>query len=127
MYKRQVTFPSPRFRDTIAPRVALELREPDTTGSWRWAARVGYALLPTPVPRQSGFTTYADATRHQIALGGGYHLGKLAGVDLAIDAAGQIHVLQSRTEDKDSPSLPFAHFDVGGRIFHGAATLEAKW
>ncbi len=123
---REVSFPSPRFRDTIAPRLGVEIRRPSIE-AWRWAARAGYAVLPTPVPRQSGLTTYADATRHQIAVGGGYHLGKVAGVDLAIDAAGQLHVLQPRSEDKDSPALPYAHFDVAGHILYGAATLEAKW
>ena len=123
---REVLFPSPRFRDTVAPRLAAEIRWP-SAAAWRWAARLGYAVLPSPVPRQSGFTTYADATRHQIAAGGGFHLGRLAGVDLAIEAAGQVHVLQPRSEDKDSPALPYAHFDVGGHILYASATLEAKW
>ena len=128
---REVRFVSPDFRDTLAPRLALELRRPhgeaQAPDAWRWAVRLGYAMQPSPVPRQSGFTTYADAARHEIALGGGYHLGRLAGVDFAIDAAGQLHLLAPRAEDKDSPALPFAHFDVGGRILYGAATLEAKW
>jgi hypothetical protein len=123
---REVRFIEPRYRDTITPRIALEVRRP-VGEPWRWAARVGYALAPTPVPRQSGFTTYADATRHQIAAGGGYHLGRVAGVDLSLEAACQVHVLQPRTEDKDNPALPYAHFDVGGHIVYGAATLEAAW
>lgn len=123
---REVRFPSPRFRDTVAPRLAFEVRWP-SPDTWRWAARLGYAVLPSPVPRQSGFTTYADAARHQLAAGGGYHVGKLGGVDLAIDAAAQVHVLAPRHEEKDSPALPYAHFDVSGRIFHGSATLEARW
>ena len=119
----------PRFRDTIAPRIALERRRPPADGAeaWQWAARLGYAVLPSPVPRQSGLTTYADATRHEIAIGGGYHLGKLAGVDLAIDVAGQLHLLVPRTEDKASAALPYAQFEVGGHILYGAATLEAAW
>ncbi len=104
----------------------MELRRPSAE-AWQWAARLGYAVLPSPVPRQTGLTTYADATRHQLALGGGVHLGKLAGVDLALDAAGQLHLLQPRTEDKDSPALPYAHFEVGGHILYGAVTLEARW
>ena len=123
---REVKFISPRFRDTLAPRLGLELRRPFAE-AWRWAARLGYAMLPSPVPRQSGLTTYADASRHQLALGGGYHLGRAAGVDLAIDAAAQLHLLAARTEDKDSPALPYARFDVGGRILYGAVTLEAAW
>src|SRR6185437_17005680 len=80
---REVGFGSPRFRDTLAPRFGLELRRPSGE-AWRWAARAGYAMLPSPVPRQSGLTTYADATRHQLALGGGYHLGRFGGVDLSV-------------------------------------------
>jgi hypothetical protein len=126
---REVGFGSPRFRDTLAPRFGLELRRPagSSVETWRWAARVGYAMLPSPVPRQSGLTTYADASRHQLALGGGAHLGRFGGVDLALDAAAQLHLLAARTEDKDSPALPYAHFDVGGRIAYGAVTLEAAW
>jgi hypothetical protein len=123
---REVTFPSPRFRDTIAPRLGIEIRRPSRE-AWRWAARAGYAVLPSPVPAQTGFTTYADATRHQLALGGGYHIGKLAGVDLAVDAAAQLHLLAPRTEDKDNPALPYAQFEVGGHILYGAVTLEAAW
>jgi long-subunit fatty acid transport protein len=125
---RQVTFPLPRFRDTIAPRLALEYRRPvEGQERWRWAVRLGYAVQPSPVPRQSGLTTYADATRHQVAVGGGYHFGRAAGVDWSIEAAGQVHVFQPRSEDKDSPALPYAHFDVGGHIVYGATTLEAAW
>lgn len=123
---RAVRFPSPRFRDTIAPRLAAEVRWP-SPADWFWAARLGYAVLPSPVPRQSGLTTYADATRHQLAAGGGVYLGKIAGVALVLDAAVQLHVLQPRSEDKDSPALPYAHFDAGGHILYAATTLEATW
>lgn len=123
---REARFPSPRFRDTLAPRLGLELRRP-SAGAPRWAVRAGYAFQPSPVPRQSGLTSYADAARHQISAGGGYHLGRLAGVDLAIEAAGQLHVFTRRVEDKDSPALPYAHFEVSGHILYGSLALEATW
>lgn len=123
---RQVKFPAPKLRDTLAPRVGLELRRPNAE-SWKWAARLGYAMQPSPIPRQSGLTSYADSTRHQIALGAGYRFGKLGGVDFAADAAAQVHLLAPRSEDKDNPALPYAHFDVAGRILYGAITLEASW
>lgn len=123
---REVKFPLPRFRDTLAPRFGLELRRPNAE-AWRWAARIGYALSPSPIPKQSGFTTYADATRHQIAIGGGYKFGRVAGVEIAAEAAGQLHLLVPRVTDKNSPALPYAHFDVGGHILHGTITLEASW
>lgn len=123
---RRVKFPSPRFRDTLAPRFGLELRRPSAE-AWRWALRAGYALQPAPIPRQGGFTSYADANRHQFAFGGGYRFGRAFGVELSAQAAGQVHFLVTRTNDKDSPALPYAHFEAGGRIYHGAITLEASW
>jgi long-subunit fatty acid transport protein len=117
-----------RFHDTVSPRVGAELRSPsDGDAAWRWAVRAGYARVPSPVPDQPGFTTFLDSTRHEVALGGGYHLGKIAGVDLAIDVAGQVHVLTARAEEKPSASLPYARFESSGTIVHGAATLEATW
>ncbi len=126
--QREVRFPLPRFRDTISPRFGVELRRPaGPSSTWRWAARAGYALSPSPVPPQTGLTTYADATRHQIALGGGYHIGRVIAVDLAVNAAAQLHLLNPRALDKANASLPYSHVDVGGKIVYGAATLEATW
>lgn len=123
---REVEFPSPRYRDTLSPRVGLELRRP-AEGEWRWALRAGYAMAPSPVPRQGGLTTYADADRHQLAFGGGYRFGRLLGVELGADAAFQAHLLTARVTDKDSPALPYAHFQAGGQIYHGALTVQAAW
>lgn len=123
---REAQFPLPRFRDTLAPRFGVELRRPSPE-AWRWAARLGYAVLPSPVPKQNGLTTYADATRHQIAFGAGYRIGKLAGVTFTAEAAGQVHVLAPRADEKDDPSLPYARTTVSGRLYHGALTVEALW
>lgn len=118
----------PGFHDTVSPRVGLELRRPGASDTaWRWAVRAGYARMPSPVPEQKGFTTYLDATRHELAIGGGYHLGRVIGVDLAIDVATQLHVVTTRVEEKPSASLPYARFELGGRICHGVATVEATW
>lgn len=142
--QREVRFPAPNFRDTLTPRVGFELRpstsepspcahlhgDPSARGPAaipRWAVRAGYAVAPSPVPAQIGFTTYADSTRHEIAIGGGAHLGRFAGVDLSIDVAGQLHLLEPRAVQKETLSLPYARHEVGGRILHGAATLEAAW
>lgn len=123
---QEVRFPAPRLRDTVSPRVALELRRPSAADR-RWSARLGYAMLPSPMPRQSGLTSYADANRHQLAIGGGYRFGRLAGIDLSADAAMQLHLLAPRVEDKKSPALPYAHYEVTGRIVYGTLTLEARW
>ncbi|APR82027.1 Hypothetical protein A7982_07376 [Minicystis rosea] len=123
---RDVKFPAPRFRDTLAPRFGLELRRPSPE-AWQWAVRAGYAFQPSPIPMQNGLTSYADAKRHQIALGGGYRFGRAFGVDFSAEAAAQAHLFVTRTEIKDNPALPYARFEAGGRILYGAVTLEASW
>ncbi len=124
--QREARFPAPRFRDTISPRLGLELARPLGDRGRALTARLGYALAPSPVPAQTSFTSYADATRHQLALGGGYRFGRFFGVDLSADLAFQLHLFAPRVEEK-SPVLPFARYEVGGRILHGAATIEAAW
>jgi hypothetical protein len=119
---------APGFHDTVSPRVGAELRRPSADDvAWRWAVRAGYARAPSPVPDQLGFTTFLDSTRHEVAIGGGYHVGRVAGVDLAVEIAAQLHVLTARAEEKPSASLPYARFESSGMIVDGAATLEAAW
>ncbi|MEO7327057.1 MAG: hypothetical protein ABI193_00660 [Minicystis sp.] len=124
--QREARFPAPRFHDTIAPRLGIELTRPIGERGRTWSARLAYALAPSPVPAQTSFTSYADATRHQIALGSGYRFGRVLGVDVSADLAFQLHLFTPRVEEK-SPALPFARYEVGGRILHGAATIEAAW
>jgi hypothetical protein len=147
--QREAHFIEPRLRDTLSPRFGIEFRRPDRpeeraarsvprkSGASKasgaaesqsgWALRAGYVLSPSPVPRQTGFTSYADATRHGMSLGGGIRFGHVAGVDLSADVAGQVHVLAARLEQKKSDALPHARYEVAGRIYYGALTLEAMW
>lgn len=110
-----------------APAAPAEPRDDDAEPAWRWAIRAGYVLAPSPVPRQTGFTSYTDATRHGIALGGGYQIGRVMGVDLSANIAAELHLLATRREQKPGGALPFASYEVGGHILHGAASLEAAW
>lgn len=125
---REVRFPAPRFRDTLSPHVGVEVsREVGPAGAYRLAARAGYALAPSPLPPQTKLTSYADANRHQIAIGAGVRAPRIAGVRFSLDLAAQLHLLEPHTEQKESASYPYASFDVGGRILYGAATLGATW
>lgn len=158
---REVRFIEPRFRTTLSPRVALEIRRPAPARSldlgepfgadepqpksstktslpsergapeadppWRWAVRGGYVLAPSPVPAQTGFTSYADSTRHGVSLGGGYHVGRALGVDLSLNLAAELHFLEPRLEQKPSAALPYASYEVSGLLLHGATSLEGAW
>ncbi len=127
--QREATFPSPRFRDTLSPRVAVERRRPvgPAGAPWTWALRGGYAFSPSPVPPQLGFTSYADADRHEISFGSAVKLGHAVGVDWALDAAGQVHVLDDRSFDKGNVALPHPHYEVSGRAIFGSLGMEAEF
>jgi hypothetical protein len=127
--QREATFPSPRFRDTLSPRVAVELRRPvaGPGAPWTWAIRGGYAFSPSPVPPQVGFTSYADSDRHEVSFGGAVKLGRAVGVDWTLDAAGQVHALDDRGFDKGNVALPHPHYEVSGRAVFGSLSLEAEF
>lgn len=134
--RTEVEFVAPRFRDILIPRVGLEwssatghlsdVRKPGDQ-RWRWAARAGYALESSPVPPQTGFTTYADATSHAFAVGGGVGIGRFWGVDLRFDLAGRVSFLTPREERKASTALPYAHYTVSGNTFVGAISMEGAF
>ena len=63
--------------------------------------RAGYALLPTPVPEQTGATNLLDSTRHVITAGAGLSLPRVAGRPLSISLHAGAHVLPGRTHTKD--------------------------
>lgn len=135
---REGHFVQPRFRDTVSPRLGLEWRTPaaplpasffgaetpPAPDPWKLALRTGYTYEPSPVPPQTGFTSYADASRHAVGLGAAYHFGELFGIDLALSIAAQFHALEGRKEQKASAALPFAQYRVAGEIARGSLALE---
>ncbi len=137
----EARFVAPRFRDTISPQLGIELRALELPAGAlgkqgagsnerppaRLALRAGWALYPSPVPNQTGFTSYADSSRQVFALGAGYNFGRIWGVELSADLALGLHVLPVRHFDKQSDALPMAHYTADGRIYHSALTLEGAW
>jgi hypothetical protein len=135
----EARFVAPRFRDTLSPQLGLELRALELPAGAvaersdgerppaRLAIRAGWSLNPSPVPNQTGFTSYADSTRQVFTLGAGYHFGRPWGVELQANAALGLHVLALRHFDKQSDALPMAHYTADGRIYHAALSLEGAW
>lgn len=139
---RIVHFVLPRFRDTLSPRLGVELGlfgEPQVVrvsdGSTaeapkdnsRLRLRAGWAYVPSPVPNQTGFTSYADADRHTLSLGGGVDFGRVLGVGVKADAAFALSMLSERTFSKPSPSLPNSLYTASGNFLTGALSLTAAW
>jgi len=134
--RKEVSFVLPRFRDVLAPRIGLEWagkhgrpgdERAEGDQAMRWAARAGYVLSPSPVPPQTGFTSYADATSHAFSLGGGVGFGRYWGADLRADLAAQAAFLEARAEQKKSLALPNASYLVSGQIFHFSFSVEAAF
>lgn len=140
----EARFTAPRFRDTLSPHLGLELRvlelprgalEPrrrapisdDERGPPRLALRAGWTVSPSPVPRQTGLTSYADSTRNVFALGAGYCFGRAWGIELTSDVALAYHRLARRDFDKGSDVLPNAHYRASGDIYAAALTFGAAW
>ena len=124
----QALFPADRFRDPWVPRLGAEWRRP--IGRFTVAARAGYAYERSPVPDQTGLTSFADGDQHVIALGGGFqidHLGDVLAHPLSIDLGLGWHELEPRTTIKDPRLFPGAGFSAGGRIVHLSLTVGARF
>src|SRR5262249_1076031 len=68
--------PPARFHDPIDTRLGAEYhRHGERTD---WALRAGYAYLPSPVPPQTGLTSFADGDRQMFTLGAGVTLASWA-------------------------------------------------
>jgi hypothetical protein len=117
-------FPPDDFSDTLAPRFSAEWRALPAL-----ALRGGYAVEPSPVPAQTGLTSFADNTRHVLALGAGLTFDVLRPVlphPVTLDLGLQLHHLREKLTVKDQGQFPGAAFSSGGLILRGAATLSVK-
>ena len=125
----QALLPEPRFRDVWVPHIGLEARH-DLHPKVGFAARVGYAFQRSPVPPQTGLTSFADNDRHIVSVGAGLELRRLTSIlprPLRFDVALQLHELVDRTTVKDGRLFPGAGFSSGGYLLHLSATLEARF
>ena len=131
-------FVSPRFRDTIAPRLgagAAAAQRPDD-GRGAGPRALGYAVLPSPVPRQSGLHHLRgrDAAPARARRRLPPRDGSPASTWRSTPPA-QLHLLAPRTEDKDSaaPAVralrvgrahPLRRGDAGGDVVRSGSTLR---
>jgi long-chain fatty acid transport protein len=121
-------FPDARFQDIWVPRLGLEWRR----DLRRWlglAARIGYAFEKSPVPPQTGLTSFADNDRHIVGWGAGLEFRKLHYIHgpIKLDVAMQLHELVYKATSKDPRFDPGGGFNAGGYLLHMSATLEAKF
>ena len=125
----QAMFPDASFRDVIVPRLGIEWRRP-LSGLLTFAARAGYAYERSPVPAQTGLTSFADNDRHVFAAGAGLslaHVGAMLDHPLSLDVALSWQELALRTTEKDPTIFPGAAFTSDGRMVHLSTTLTVRF
>lgn len=122
-------FPVPRFDDQFIGRFGAEVRRP-LTAHLGLAARLGYAYVPSPVPAQTGLTSFADNDRHVLAFGAGltlHELWRFLPKPLSFDVALQLQQLTPRQTAKDPHLTSSPGFSSSGSIVHVTAGLEARF
>mgnify|MGYP001568713334 CR=1 FL=1 len=128
----QTDVPASGFEDTVAVHLGAEYRRGRRGDGrrLRWALRGGWAYLPTPVPDQTGLTSFADNDRHLFALGGSVTLADLAPIltrPIELGAALQWHLLAGRLTVKDTADFPGAAFSSAGSILHAAVSATVSF
>jgi long-subunit fatty acid transport protein len=121
-------FPADDFHDTFSPRVGAEWLL--HAGPADVALRAGYAHEASPVPEQTGLTSFADNDRHVVAVGAGMTLRAFEPVltrPISFDVGLQWHHLRSRLTIKDQDMFPGRTFSSGGDIFRAAGTMTVQF
>ena len=124
----EALFPEDDFEDTWTPRVGAEWKT--RLGPTDFAVRLGYAYEPTPVPDQTGLTSFADNDQHVIGFGAGLTLRAFEPIltrPVTFDIGAQWHHLKSRLTIKDQTMFPGETFQSDGEIVRGSATMTVAF
>jgi hypothetical protein len=124
----QTDVPAPGFHDTVNARLGAEWRRPGPRT--HWALRGGWAYLPSPVPAQTGLTSFADGDRMLVTAGAGITLADWSPyltrpIDLDLGLQWQ-HVSHQLTR-KDIDQFPGEAFSSGGDILHAGISTTVRF
>ncbi|HEY4240066.1 MAG TPA: hypothetical protein VGM88_09635 [Kofleriaceae bacterium] len=117
------TVPPARFHDLVTPRVGAEWQ------LGRWFARAGAGYLPSPVPAQTGITSYADGARTLATLGGGVRLPAPGALRWPIDldlAVAWEHVAAAVVH-KDAAIAPGGDYSSGGDLAQVSVSAKVRF
>jgi long-chain fatty acid transport protein len=116
--------PEPKWRDIVSPHVGVE-RRIELDAERRLSLRAGWWYAPSPVPDQTGLTSFADSDRHIFTAGAGFRFEDL-GVPVTAEVAGQAHVLDERELRKQSVADPGGSHVIDGRVLVISFGLRAE-
>ncbi len=117
-----------QFRDTLAPRVALDLRLPrlpsTRAGTLRPTVSGGFAIEPRALDSQPDDGALLDGTRRVVALGAGLER-RNGDARTRWDAFVQLQSLRGDARTRRSPATPTAGYPVDGGPLPVGGTLVA--
>lgn len=122
-------YPAPGFHDLLMPAVGIEWRAVDGALGDRLALdlRAGYRFEGSPVPDQSGESSFGDADKHIVSAGLGVELRRLTQVlprPLSVDAFWALTVLPQRAFYKADPRSAVGDFTVSGLVWQAGGQLR---
>jgi long-chain fatty acid transport protein len=122
--------PVASFEDTVSARVGAEYRHAPADAKTWWALRGGWGYLPSPVPEQTGLTSFADGDRMLVTLGAGVTLADWRPILLKpidIDLGLQWQHVAHRLTVKDVEEFPGQAFSSGGEILHAGISSTIRF
>ena len=118
------------FTDTVNARAGVEYRHAPTGARTFWALRGGWAYLPSPVPEQTGLTSFADGDRMLVTLGAGVTLADWRPIltrPIDFDLGLQWQHVAHRLTVKDAEMFPGQAFSSGGEILHAGLSSTVRF
>jgi len=122
------TNPQPGFHDTFNGRAGVEWRHPGAHTDF--ALRGGWGYQPSPVPPQTGITSFADGDRMIVSAGAGVRLAdwrpyltKPIDLDLCL----QWQHVGHRLTQKDATMFPGQAFSSGGDLLHAGLSATVRF
>ena len=115
--------PGGKLEDRWVLAAGVEGRIP-VLGGCSLALRGGYQYRPTPVPDQTGWTSYADSDVHLAAAGMGFSTWQDRPVQLRIGWAFQVQRIVERTQSKQDDVFVVEGFTIEGWVLASMIDLE---
>ncbi|MBI2892893.1 MAG: outer membrane protein transport protein [Deltaproteobacteria bacterium] len=128
----QALFPTPGWHDTFSPRLGVQKSLPVASRA-TVELRAGYRFEPSPVPDQTGVTSFADGDRHVFGVGSGLRIAGLSAGGAAapgawtLDAGLAWHHLVPRATRKVEPAGPGGDFTTDGEVLSASVMTGVEF
>ncbi|HUQ01180.1 MAG TPA: outer membrane protein transport protein [Kofleriaceae bacterium] len=122
------TVPPSAFTDTVDAKLGVEYKHRGARTDF--SVRAGAAYKPTPVPPQTGLTSWADGDRVELTAGGGITLADWAPIltrPIELDVAVQWQHVAHQLTQKQLETFPGEAFSSDGNILHAGCSATVRF